>query len=204
MKGRCSMTDILYTYGKDVYVNLTNQCDCSCTFCIRSNGNGVGSSDNLWFQKDPTLLEVKEALDHFDFSPYTELIFCGYGEPTCALDTLLSAARYVKEKFGLKTRLNSNGLANLYHHRDIVPELAEVIDVISISLNAPTEESYQALCRPQFPNALNAVMQFASACQIAGIKTKLTVVDVISPEEINACQKLADSLHLPLRVRHYT
>ena len=31
------MADILYTYKNEVYVNLTNKCDCSCTFCIRSH-----------------------------------------------------------------------------------------------------------------------------------------------------------------------
>ena len=29
------MADILYTYKNQVYVNLTNKCDCACTFCIR-------------------------------------------------------------------------------------------------------------------------------------------------------------------------
>ena len=52
-------------------------------------------------------------------------------------DHLLASARYVKEKAGLPIRLNSNGLGNLYHKRDIVPELATVIDSVSISLKAP-------------------------------------------------------------------
>ena len=59
------MADILYTYKNQVYANITNRCDCSCTFCIRSHGDGVGEAENLWFQKEPTLQEIKEAMDAF-------------------------------------------------------------------------------------------------------------------------------------------
>ena len=38
------MADILYTYHDSVYVNLTNKCDCACTFCIRSHHDTVGES----------------------------------------------------------------------------------------------------------------------------------------------------------------
>ena len=67
---------------------------------------------------------------------YEEFVFCGYGEPTCALDILEKTAKYVKEKYKLPIRVNTNGLGNLYHGRDIVPELSEYIDSVSISLNA--------------------------------------------------------------------
>ncbi|MFZ2637162.1 MAG: radical SAM protein, partial [Agathobacter rectalis] len=30
------MADIIYTYKNEVYANITNKCDCACTFCIRS------------------------------------------------------------------------------------------------------------------------------------------------------------------------
>lgn len=135
------MADILYTYKNQVYANITNKCDCSCTFCVRSLKDGVGDAENLWHQKDPTLEEIKTAMDNFDFTGYNELVFCGYGEPTCALDILLESAKYAKETYGMNIRLNTNGLGNLYHKRNIVPELSAVIDSVSISLNAPTAEN---------------------------------------------------------------
>lgn len=198
------MADIIYTYGNEVYANLTNRCDCSCTFCIRSNGDGLGSSDMLWFQGDPDMEQIRKAIDDFPLQDYSELVFCGYGEPTCALDHLLAAAAYVKEKYHLSIRLNTNGLGNLYHGRNIVPELLPVIDTISISLNAPTEEKYQQICRPSFPDALSAVISFASLCKAAGMDTRLTVVDVISEEEIEGCRRIAETLQIPLRVRAFT
>lgn len=198
------MADILYTYKNQVYANITNRCDCSCTFCIRSHGDGVGEAENLWFQKEPTLQEIKEAMDAFDFTGYEELIYCGYGEPTCALENLLASATYIKEKHPIKIRLNTNGLANLYHKRNIIPELAKVVDSVSISLNAPTAEKYQEVTRPQFENAFPEMLSFAKLAKEAFGHTQLSIVDVLPKEEIEACQKLADELGIYLRIRKYS
>ena len=198
------MADILYTYKNQVYANITNRCDCSCTFCIRSHGDGVREAENLWFQKEPTLQEIKEAMDAFDFTGYEELVYCGYGEPTCALENLLASATYIKEKHPIKIRLNTNGLANLYHKRNIIPELAKVVDSVSISLNAPTAEKYQEVTRPQFENAFPEMLSFAKLAKEAFGHTQLSIVDVLPKEEIEACQKLADELGIYLRIRKYS
>lgn len=198
------MADILYTYKNQVYANITNRCDCSCQFCIRSRKDSVGEAENLWFQKEPTLDEIKKAMDEFDFSGYDELVYCGYGEPTCALDNLLASAAYAKEKYNIKIRLNTNGLANLYHKRNVVPELAKVIDSVSISLNAPTPEKYQEVTRPQFDNAFPALLEFASLAQEAFKHTQLSIVDVLPDEEIEACRKIADDRGIYLKIRKFS
>lgn len=197
------MADILYTYKNQVYANITNKCDCSCTFCIRSLKDSVGDAQTLWHQTDPTLEEIKAAMDDFDFAGYDELVFCGYGEPTCALDILLESARYAKETYGVSIRLNTNGLGNLYHARNIVPELAAVIDSVSISLNAPTAEKYDAVTRPQFENAFPAMLDFASLSQAAFSHTQLSIVDVLPKEEIAQCQRIADERGIFLKIRKY-
>lgn len=84
------MADIIYTYNGQVYFNLTNKCPCRCTFCIRKNGDSVGEADNLWFKQEPTEEEILAALESFDFSGYREAVFCGYGEPTMALENFSS------------------------------------------------------------------------------------------------------------------
>lgn len=197
------MADILYTYKDQVYANITNKCDCSCRFCIRSHKDTVGDADTLWHKKDPTLDEIKKAMDDFDFTGYHELVYCGYGEPTCALDNLIESAKYAKEKYGVTVRVNTNGLGNLYHKKDIIPILAEVVDSISISLNAPTSEGYNEVTRPQFENAFDALLNFASESKEAIPSVKLTIVDVLPPEEIEACKSLSASLGVPLRIRRY-
>lgn len=198
------MADILYTYKNQVYANITNRCDCSCTFCVRTTKDTVGDATNMWFEKDPTLEEIKQAIDAFDFTNYNELVFCGYGEPTCALENMLATAKYVKEKYGVNIRLNTNGLCNLYHKRNIVPELAEVIDSVSISLNAPTAEKYQAVTRPQFANAFPALLEFASLAQESIAHTQLSIVDVLPQDEIDACQRIADERGIYLKIRKFS
>ena len=198
------MADILYTYKNQVYANITNRCDCSCQFCIRSHQDSVGEAENLWFQREPALEEIKDAIDAFDFTGYDELVYCGYGEPTCALENLLASAAYIKEKHNIKIRLNTNGLANLYHKRNIIPELAKVIDSVSISLNAPTAEKYQEVTRPQFENAFPEMLVFAELAKEAFAHTQLSIVDVLPKEEIEACQKLADERGIYLRIRKYS
>lgn len=197
------MADIIYTYKNQVYANITNKCDCACTFCIRTHQDGVGESDNLWHKVNPTVEEVKAAVDAFDFTGYEEFVFCGYGEPTCEIDMLVEIAQYVKDKTGLRIRVNTNGLGNLYNKRDIVPDLAKVVDSVSISLNAPDAESYNKVTRPQFENAYEALLSFAENCNKVIPLTQLSIVDVLPKEDIQRCQELADSRGIKLRIRKF-
>lgn len=197
------MADILYTYHNQVYANITNRCDCSCVFCIRSHKDAIGEAEHLWHEKEPSLEEIKKAIDEFDFTECTELVYCGYGEPTCAIENLIASAAYAKERYNLKIRLNTNGLANLYHGRNVIPQLAEVVDSVSISLNAPTPERYNEVTRPSFPNAFEAMCSFAVMAKEVIRQVRFSVVDVLSQEEIEASFKLADELGVPLRVRKY-
>lgn len=83
---------IVYEVGNNLYVNLTNKCPCSCTFCIRNNGDGAYGSDSLWLEHDPSDQEIIQALKEHNFKNYKEIVFCGYGEPTERLDSLTAAA----------------------------------------------------------------------------------------------------------------
>ena len=197
------MMTITYPVKNGIYVNMTNRCPCACTFCLRHNGESIFGSEPLWLDREPTVQEVCESIDGWDFTKYDELVFCGYGEPTCALENLLASAAYVKEKHDIKIRLNTNGLANLYHKRNIIPELAKVVDRVSISLNAPTAEKYQEITRPQFDNAFEAMLEFASLAKEAFAHTQLSIVDVLPEDEIKACQKLADDRGIYLRIRKF-
>ena len=198
------MADILYTYKNQVYANITNRCDCNCQFCIRSHKDSVGEADNLWQKSEPTIEEIRQAMDAFEFKGYDELVYCGYGEPTCALDNLLASAAYAKEKQNIKIRLNTNGLANLYHKRNIIPELAKVIDSVSVSLNAPTAEKYQEVTRPQFENAFPALLEFAELAKGAFEHVQFSIVDVLPEEEIKECQRIADERGIYLKIRKFS
>lgn len=196
---------ISYEVGKNLYLNLTNQCPCACTFCIRNNGDGAYGSDPLWLEHEPTMEEIKADLSKRDISAYNEVIFCGFGEPTCRLDALLETAKWLKSNCEtVKFRLNTNGLGDLVNNRPIAEELCEIIDTISISLNAGTEEEYMKVTRPKFENAWEAMHKFTADCVNTGkSQVVMSVVDVISPEQIEASREVAESLGAVLRVRTY-
>ena len=203
------MADIVYTYGGHVYLNITNACPCRCEFCIRNNGDSVGDATTLWFTgHSPSYDEIKNAIDTFDFTPYSdEIIFCGYGEPSCAYENLIKTAKYLKEKMPeCKLRINTNGLSDLINKKDTADEICSVFDIVSISLNAPTPEKYNALCHPSFgEKSFDAILKFASQCAFhKDVVTKFSVVDVISDEDIEACRKLSEDMGIKLRVRNYS
>lgn len=199
------MSDILYTYGGQLYVNLTNQCPCACTFCVRSQAKGLGSAENLWLEHEPTTEEVKAELDQYDLTQFDEVVFCGYGEPVCALDRMIEVADEIHRRSNVSVRLNTNGLGDLIHQKRVAPLLKGHIDVVSISLNAPNEEEYLAVTRPKFgKGSFEALLQFARDCRENGLNTRLTVVDVIGQKAIEQSRALAQSLNVPLRVREYT
>ena len=195
---------IVYEVGDKLYINLTNKCPCSCTFCIRQNGDGAYGSDSLWLDHDPSDKEVIEALEKAEYKNYKEIVFCGYGEPTQRLDTLTAAAKYIKDNSDVPVRLNTNGLSDLIHNAPTARRLEGLIDTVSISLNAGTQEEYLRVTRPSFGEVSYKAMQdFAKECKKYVPNTVFTVVDVIGEDEIKAAQDIADSLGIKLRVRKY-
>ena len=83
----------------------------------------------------------------------------------------------------------------------IVPQLAEVVDSISISLNEATAEKYEKVTRPSFPHAYEAMLDFAEECGKLIPHTQLSIVDILPEEDIKACQRIADSRGVHLKVR---
>ncbi len=202
------MADIVYTFEGHAYLNITNACPCRCEFCIRNNGDSVGDADTLWFTgHSPSLEEIKSAIDAFDFSKYDrEIIFCGYGEPTCAYNNLIESAKYLKKKMpGCVLRINTNGLSDLLNKKPTAEEICEIFDIVSISLNAPTPEKYDALCHSAFGlDAFPAIIKFAKDCTQHNVTVKFSVVDVISQEDIEECREIAKKVGVQFRVRNYT
>lgn len=197
--------NIVYEIGDSLYVNLTNRCSCSCTFCLREEGDGAHGSDTLWLEREPSAQEVLDAMAALDMSRYKEVVFCGFGEPTEALDVLLEVARGVKERWELPVRINTNGQGSLIAGRDIVDDLAQTVDALSISLNTPDSEEYLALTRSRYgENAYPAMLEFAKRAAAAGMDVTLTTVGTtITPEEEARCQEICDSLGVNYRIRPF-
>ncbi len=195
---------ICYEIGAKLYLNITNRCNCACTFCIRTTQDNAYGSDPLWLEHEPTLDEIKAALSDRTLSAYQEIVFCGFGEPTKRLDVLLEVADFLRQHGAKRIRLNTNGLADLEYGESIAPRLAGNLDAVSISLNAGTKETYLAVTRPVFgESAWEGMQRFAQNCKQFVLEVQMTIVDVLTPEQIQAAKQLSASLNIPLRIRKF-
>lgn len=194
------MDTICYEAYRNLYINLTNRCSADCTFCIRNFADGVHGY-NLKLSKEPSTREVIEALEKENLSKYKEIVFTGLGEPTLRFDVVLTVTRWLKSQ-NLRVRLDTNGqVALLNPGIDVILELKNAgIDAISVSLNAESEETYNKLCRPIHKNAYRAVLDFIKNAKKAGIKTRVTVVNV-HEIDLEKCEKLAKNLDVEFHVR---
>lgn len=193
------------TGKRGLYINITNRCNCACTFCLR-NMKEMAEGSSLWLKQEPTAEEVKAELAKVPWEYIREIVFCGFGEPTMRLDVLLELMHHVKEHYSqIPTRLNTNGLANLEYGRDVAKDFAGILDTISISLNASNAERYLQLTRAKYGiESYDAMLDFAVECRKYIPNVVLTVVEKVeNQEEIDLCQKICDDRGLKLRVRIY-
>lgn len=199
------MMTITYKVKNGVYVNMTNRCPCACTFCLRQNAPGVYGSDPLWLDREPTVEEVEQSLSGWDLNAMDEVVFCGYGEPTERLKDLLEVAAWIKKNYTVKTRINTNGLADLIWGEPTESWLAGKIDAISVSLNAIDKEEFLRLTRSKFGiGSYDAMLAFTKEAAKYVPNVMMTVVDqVTSPEEQEAARKICESLGVKLRVRPF-
>ena len=117
------MADILYVYKTSIYANLTNKCPCRCTFCIRNNTDAIGNADTLWHKHDPSIEEIKKAVD--DNVDEVDIV-----APISAMKS--GDWTYVMSEFESLTRLS--------HMRNIVCKWI-------IEINLLTEEEIAQVCK---------------------------------------------------------
>ena len=194
---------IVYTYGNGLYLNITNRCPCSCVFCVRSRTDSLGDADSLWLSGEPTVGELVAELERRDAGSYREVVFCGYGEPTERLDVIKELSPVIRGRWGCRIRLDTNGMGSLINGRDIVPELADVIDAVSISLNAPDEASYLEVTRCRFgEGCYEALLGFIRECRDRIGDVTLSVVSgYITQAQEYRCMEMASEMGVRFRSR---
>jgi len=169
---------------------------------LKNHCSGI-SGYTLWLDKEPTINDAWDSLKSEVKDSDKEVVFCGFGEPTVRLDTVLELTKMIKEIYPyLHIRLNTDGLAQLQNeNRKVARELKEAgIDSISISLNAENEEKYNELCKPSFIGAYEAVLDFAKECRTIFSQIRLSVVNV-SDIDVLECQRIADELDCEFLLR---
>lgn len=191
---------ISYEAFGNLYLNITNKCSAKCLFCIRDICDGVYGY-NLRLTEEPAEEEIIKDLENRDLEQYHEVVFTGFGEPTCRFDTVLHITRWLHAK-GIPVRLDTNGHAALINPgRDVVAELKSAgLDAVSVSLNAESEGKYNELCKPQFEGSYSAMIDFTRKSVETGIKTRMTVV-AGNNVNVDECEKIASGLGASFRAR---
>ena len=192
-------TRIAYRIRNSLYLNITNRCSNRCSFCAKFDDFTV-KGHLLRLDHEPDTAEVLAAVG--DPTRFDEIVFCGYGEPLLRLELVKEVATALKNK-GCRIRINTDGQANLVHGRNILPELAGLVDSISVSLNASDPETYHQLCHTPFGRD-----GFASVCAFLMAAPRfipeVTATAVTVPGlDIAPVRRLAESLGVKFREREY-
>jgi TatD family-associated radical SAM protein len=201
------MSDITYQIGDSLYLNITNRCTNRCPFCIRYKSREFNQKYQLWLEKEPTAEELLAEIG--DPSRYEQIVFCGYGEPLVRLDVVKAVAKQLKslapgtQPLAPKIRIDTNGTANLFWGRNILPELKGLIDLISISLNAPDAETYDKLCHSVYGQAAYpAVIEFIKEAKKDIPEVEASVIDLPGVDQ-EATRRIAEQLGVRWRLRPY-
>ena len=147
---------------------------------------------------EPTAEELIQAAGNP--ADYDEIVFCGMGEATMRLDIVLEVARQLYGQ-GTKLRLNTSGVANIEHKRNVAPELAQWIESFSVSLNAQNEEVYNRHCHPRLEGTYASVLNFIQCAKEAGASVTLTAVDGLDGVDIAECEAIAQKMGVNFRRR---
>jgi len=192
------MNQISYQIEDRLYLNITDRCTLGCSFCPKNCGTTQLHGYDLSLDHRPSAQEVIDSIG--DLSAYTEFVFCGYGEPTLRLELLLEVAKYIKEHGG-KVRVNTDGLANLVHKRNVLPELGEYVDSLSISLNAQNEEVYNRHCLPAVDGSYKAMLKFLQQAPKFISHVTASALEGLEGVDIKACEQIATEYGVKFRKR---
>ena len=190
----------VYRIRDSLYLNVTNRCTNVCTFCAKRRDWHV-KGHLLKLPSEPESAEVLSQVG--DPTAYEEVVFCGFGEPLLRLPAVKEIATELKRR-GARVRVNTDGLANLVHGRDILPELAGLVDALSVSLNAPDAETYSRICPNRYgAAAFPALLDFLR--EAPGHVPSVTATAVALPGlDTEAVRRLAESIPgVSFRLRAY-
>ncbi len=201
----CEKPVTVYWMEDKLYLNITNHCSNNCFFCLRNFRRGVGGF-NLKLSEDPSIEDITSELsDVLYMRNWSEIVFCGFGEPTARLDGLLEVARWIRSNFWrqVQLRVNTNGHGyKLNPGRDIADELKTAgINKVSVSLNAGEKGTYNEICRPTFDDAYEEVLDFIRRAKDV-LDVEVTAVRM--PEvDIQKVEAVTKELAVKFRVREY-
>ncbi len=187
-----------YVIGDRLYLNITDRCTLRCTFCPKHRAGPRVHDYHLGLSRLPDTEEIISAIERP--GDWAEVVFCGFGEPTLRLAVLLAVARHVRQHGG-RVRVNTDGLANRVHKRNVLPELATCVDALSVSMNAHNAALYEQHCRPAMRDSWPAMLDFLALAPTYIKSVNATAIDGLAGVDIEACERLARARGVGFRRR---
>jgi TatD family-associated radical SAM protein len=187
-----------YRIEDRLYLNITDRCTLRCGFCPKHRSGPVVHSYDLRLGAPPAVADIIRSTG--DPAAYREVVFCGFGEPTLRLRPLLQVAAHIKAAGG-RVRLNTDGLANRVHKRNVLPQLAECVDALSVSMNAHCEAVYNRHCHPSMPGSFRSMLDFLSLAPGYISDVTASAIDGLDGVDIDACRRLAQTCGVKFRRR---
>jgi len=191
------------TIGYEAHGNLysTSPTGVALIAFFASGKAATGSTATTSVFPEPSEEEIRQELENLNLATYKEVVFTGFGEPTCRFDTVIRLTQWLHQR-GIPVRLDTNGHAALIRPgRDVVAELkAAGLTALSVSLNAESEEKYNRLCRPVFEGSYQAMLDFTKKAIMTDIRTRMTIVGQQSID-VEECERIAAGLGASFRVR---
>lgn len=172
--------------GNILYVNLIAKYSCTndCLFCSRPRKKDIGKQNIyekkagsfLYLPESPSVEEIIKSIDSEIKEDDKEIAIIGLGEPLLYLPKVVEIIKKVKEKYSIKTRVDTNGLVKCMYDNPTKKLESAGLDKIRISLNAVNEKEYNQLCRPRFSDAFTKLIDFIRECNNSTIDTYVSFV----------------------------
>jgi TatD DNase family protein len=194
------MNTVSYVFGNNLYLNITNKCMMACPYCIKYKWGNKFNGNDLKLEKEPSCKEVIKSI--VNPKKYNEIIFCGYGDSLVRLEEVKEIASWIKEHGGI-VRINTAGLANKYHSRNILPELKGLVDVISVSLNGSSPKEYNKINSPMYKEeSFVEVINFVKEAKNYIPEVVITTIE-FHDFDVSKVEKIAREVGVRFRVRAY-
>jgi len=228
MKNKDESSSNVYTMPckpGSVFVNLGQDCLNDCRFCVKRFGRFFGYSLNVEYSPE-TLVNIQKGLERVAglCEKPREIVICGTGEPFLHYDEVIKISQTARRIFGkgVPVRADTTGLW-WQARRDL--SFLDHIDSLSISLNAESEEKYDAICQSKIPKAYRVLQDFLKTLsEERGRRerfpeVRLTIADTSAKKfmppqkdseiesdcpvpDIPACERIAESYGFPLVTKH--
>jgi len=194
------MNTISYVFGNNLYLNITNRCMMMCPYCIKHKWANKFKGNDLKLEKEPSCGEVIGKI--YNPRKYDEVIFCGYGDALINPEAVKEISKWIKKNGG-KVRINTAGLANRYHGRNVLPELKGFVNTISISLNGSNPEEHTRLNKPMFnEDSFDEIVNFAKESK-KNVKEVIITAIKFPGFDVSKIKKIAVEIGVRFRPRTY-